>query len=118
MLAACALSSPVWAQAPAQTIDGDALVRQICAQCHMGGVNRAPINIARTMQTVYDWAKTRAPTWMAQLPGLLSDEELDGVRRRAQGAMRDRMLREELSQLEAHEFIARWSTVEQEAIEG
>jgi len=27
-----------------------------------GGVNRAPINIARTIQTVYDWAKQRAPT--------------------------------------------------------
>jgi len=27
-----------------------------------------------------------------------------------------RMLREELSQLEADEFIARWSTVEQEAV--
>lgn len=43
----------------------------------------------------------RAPTWMVQLPGLLSDEELDAVRRRAQGAMRDRMLREMVEALEA-----------------
>src|SRR5438093_4486365 len=42
MFAACALARPIWAQTPAQTIDGNALVQQICAQCHMGGVNRAP----------------------------------------------------------------------------
>jgi predicted ATPase len=42
-----------------------------------------------------------APTWMAQLPGLLADEDLDGVRRRAQGATRDRMLREIVEALEA-----------------
>ena len=42
-----------------------------------------------------------APTWMAQLPGLLTDEDLDAVRRRAQGAMRDRMLRELVEALEA-----------------
>ncbi len=32
-----------------------------------GGVNRAPINIARTIQTVYDWAHQRAPTKTIQL---------------------------------------------------
>ena len=42
-----------------------------------------------------------APTWVAQLPGLLADEELDGVRHRAQGATRDRMLREIVEALEA-----------------
>jgi len=42
MFAACALARPISAQTPAQTIDGNALVQQICAQCHMGGVNRAP----------------------------------------------------------------------------
>ena len=42
MFAACALARPIWAQTPAQTIDGNALVQQICTQCHMGGVNRAP----------------------------------------------------------------------------
>ncbi|HEX7797436.1 MAG TPA: AAA family ATPase [Vicinamibacterales bacterium] len=38
--------------------------------------------------------KQDAPTWLAQLPALLTDEELDAVQRRAQSAMRDRMLRE------------------------
>jgi len=32
-----------------------------------GGVNRGPINIARTLQTVYDWARARAPTKTIQL---------------------------------------------------
>jgi predicted ATPase/DNA-binding winged helix-turn-helix (wHTH) protein len=35
-----------------------------------------------------------APTWLEQLPGLLGDRDVEAVRRRAQGATRDRMLRE------------------------
>ncbi|HXG20903.1 MAG TPA: AAA family ATPase [Methylomirabilota bacterium] len=35
-----------------------------------------------------------APTWLAQLPALLSPEELEAVQRRIQGATRERMLRE------------------------
>ncbi len=35
-----------------------------------------------------------APTWLEQLPGLLIDGDLKAVRRRAQGATRERMLRE------------------------
>src|SRR5262245_34943299 len=38
--------------------------------------------------------KQYAPTWLAQLPALLTDEELEAVQRRAQGTSRDRMLRE------------------------
>jgi DNA-binding winged helix-turn-helix (wHTH) protein/predicted ATPase len=38
--------------------------------------------------------KQHAPTWLAQLPALLTDEDLEGVERRAQGATRERMLRE------------------------
>jgi predicted ATPase len=38
--------------------------------------------------------KQHAPTWLAQLPALLSDEDLEAVQRRAQGATRERMLRE------------------------
>jgi predicted ATPase len=38
--------------------------------------------------------KQHAPTWLEQLPGLLSDRDVTAVRRRAQGATRDRMLRE------------------------
>jgi DNA-binding winged helix-turn-helix (wHTH) protein/predicted ATPase len=35
-----------------------------------------------------------APSWLAQLPALLSDDELEAVRRRAQGTTRERGLRE------------------------
>src|SRR5262245_57315902 len=38
--------------------------------------------------------KQHAPTWLAQLPALVSDEDLESVQRRAQGATRERMLRE------------------------
>jgi predicted ATPase len=45
--------------------------------------------------------KRHAPTWLEQLPGLLSDREVDAVRRRAQGATRGRMLRELAEALDA-----------------
>src|SRR4029450_2740557 len=36
----------------------------------------------------------RAPTWLAQMPWLVADDEFDGLRRRVLGSTRDRMLRE------------------------
>src|SRR6266849_2704562 len=45
--------------------------------------------------------KQYAPTWLAQLPGLLSDRDVEAVHRRAQGATRDRMLRELVEALDA-----------------
>src|SRR5882724_12778868 len=41
-LAACALAVSASAQTPSPAPDGDGLVQRTCAQCHMGGVNRAP----------------------------------------------------------------------------
>src|SRR5262245_10731796 len=38
--------------------------------------------------------RQHAPTWLAQLPALLTDKDLEAVQRRAQGATRERMLRE------------------------
>jgi predicted ATPase len=35
-----------------------------------------------------------APTWLVQMPALMSDTELQAVQRRVQGATRERMLRE------------------------
>src|SRR6185436_9843472 len=35
-----------------------------------------------------------APGWLAQMPGLLTDDELESVRRRTPGPTRDGMLRE------------------------
>src|SRR5262245_39086809 len=42
-----------------------------------------------------------APTWLAQMPGLIGEAELEAVQRRAQGATRERMLRELAEALEA-----------------
>jgi predicted ATPase len=42
-----------------------------------------------------------APTWLGQLPALLTDRDLEAVERRAQGATRERMLRELVEALEA-----------------
>ena len=38
--------------------------------------------------------KQHAPTWLVQLPALLTDQELHAVQRRAEGSTRERMLRE------------------------
>jgi polyvinyl alcohol dehydrogenase (cytochrome) len=35
-------ASPLFAQSPERPLDGNALFQSTCAQCHMGGVNRAP----------------------------------------------------------------------------
>jgi predicted ATPase/DNA-binding winged helix-turn-helix (wHTH) protein len=43
----------------------------------------------------------QAPTWLAELPGLLSDADLEVAQRRAQGATRERMLREMVDALDA-----------------
>ena len=43
----------------------------------------------------------QAPTWVAQMPWLLSDDELETVQRRLIGATHERMLREMLETLEA-----------------
>src|SRR5262249_58497135 len=41
-LLSLAAAASAHAQAPAQASDGNALFQRTCAQCHMGGVNRAP----------------------------------------------------------------------------
>lgn len=51
----------------------------------------------RLVQTL----KQHAPTWLVQLPGLLSDREVEAVQRRAQGATGDRMRRELVEALDA-----------------
>src|SRR5262249_47311886 len=42
-----------------------------------------------------------APVWLAQMPALLSDPELEALQRKVQGATRDRMLREFAELVEA-----------------
>jgi len=51
----------------------------------------------RLIQTL----KQHAPTWLEQLPGLLSDRDVEAVQRRAQGATRDRMRRELVEALDS-----------------
>jgi DNA-binding winged helix-turn-helix (wHTH) protein/predicted ATPase len=50
---------------------------------------------------VVDVLRQHAPTWLAQLPALVNDEDLDAVQRRAQGTTRERMLRELVDALDA-----------------
>jgi predicted ATPase/DNA-binding winged helix-turn-helix (wHTH) protein len=45
--------------------------------------------------------KQHAPTWLVQLPGLLCDRDVAAAQCRAQGATRDRMLRELVEALDA-----------------
>jgi DNA-binding winged helix-turn-helix (wHTH) protein/predicted ATPase len=45
--------------------------------------------------------KQHAPTWLAQLPALVVDPDLEAVQRRALGATRERMLRELVESLDA-----------------
>ena len=45
--------------------------------------------------------KRHAPSWLEQLPGLLSDHDVEAVQRRARGATRDRTLRELVEALDA-----------------
>jgi DNA-binding winged helix-turn-helix (wHTH) protein/predicted ATPase len=47
------------------------------------------------------WLAQHAPTWLVQMPGLLSAAALEAVQRRLQGATRERMLRELAEALEA-----------------
>jgi len=42
-----------------------------------------------------------APTWLVQMPALVSDSELEALQRRVQGATRERMLREMAEAVEA-----------------
>ena len=51
-----------------------------------------------------------APTWMIQMPGLLSSEEIASLQQRIQGANQQRMLREMADALEAltHETFLSW----------
>lgn len=49
-LALLLVVAPAMAQTPEQTPDGAALFQRTCAQCHMGGVNRAPdMDLLRAM---------------------------------------------------------------------
>src|SRR5262245_33322090 len=62
----------------------------------LGRLGREPDG-ARVKQVLQHYA----PTWLMQLPGLLADTELAAVERRAQGATRERMLRELTEALDA-----------------
>jgi hypothetical protein len=60
----------------------------------LGRMGRDPRD-ERLVQTLIQYALT----WLAQLPALLTDSDLESVQRRSQGATRDRMLCELLVRL-------------------
>jgi DNA-binding SARP family transcriptional activator len=62
----------------------------------LGGVARRPSG-----RQLVPLLSRQAPTWVAQMPWLLSDDELEAVHRRLIGATHERMLREMLETLEA-----------------
>jgi DNA-binding winged helix-turn-helix (wHTH) protein len=55
----------------------------------LGAACRAPDG-----ERIVEVLARRAPTWLMQMPGLVSDEDLQALRLRIQGATRGRMLRE------------------------
>jgi hypothetical protein len=65
----------------------------LAAPSHLGrGPDRAQ---------VCDLLRQQAPSWLLQLPALVSDAELEGLQRRASGTTRERMLRELAEAVEA-----------------
>ena len=50
-----------------------------------------------------------APTWLVQMPALLSDEELEALQRKVQGATQERMLREMAEAIEV--LTAEWPLI-------
>jgi predicted ATPase/DNA-binding winged helix-turn-helix (wHTH) protein len=92
-------------------LSGDGALRVGCGQCveHYGiGEPYLPVlealgRLGRAAggTRLIEILRRHAPTWLVQLPGLLGDEDLDGVRLRTLGATRDRMLRELVEALDA-----------------
>ena len=62
----------------------------------LGRLGRAPGG-----ERLVEILKQHAPTWLVQLPALLTDHDVEAVQRRAQGATRERMLRELVEALDA-----------------
>jgi predicted ATPase len=92
-------------------IDGDQTLRIGRGQCvELYGAGEAYLPLLEALGRlgrapgggqVVQILKRHAPTWLTQLPALLTDPELEAAQRRAQGATRDRMLRELVEALEA-----------------
>jgi DNA-binding winged helix-turn-helix (wHTH) protein/tetratricopeptide (TPR) repeat protein len=71
---------------------GEAYLPVLDALGRMGRSAHGPV--------VVDALETSAPTWLAQMPGLATPEQLANAERRAIGASRERMLREMVETLE------------------
>jgi CHAT domain-containing protein/tetratricopeptide (TPR) repeat protein len=71
---------------------GEAYLPVLDAWSRLGRAPDGPTAIAHL--------RRHAPTWLAQLPGLVDPAEHEGLQRRAQGATRERMLREMAEALE------------------
>ena len=82
-----------WGQCVEQYGTGEAYLPVLEALGRLGREPRGP-QLVQVLQRC-------APTWLARLPALLTDRDLEVVQRRAQGATSDRMLRELVEALDA-----------------
>ena len=81
--------------------NGPRIGRGQCVEQYGAGEAYLPVLEALTRlsrearnESLVEILKRHAPTWLVQLPALLTDRDLDAVQQRAEGATRDRMLRE------------------------
>ena len=92
-------------------VEGADALRVGCGQCvEQYGAGEAYLPVLEALgrlgrspagEPLVQVLKQHAPTWLEQLPSLLSDRDVDAVQRRAQGATRGRMLRELVDALDA-----------------
>ncbi len=93
--------------ASAGAMDGVWTVRGQCVEHYGSGEAYLPVLEAlaqlcrRGGAQVIAALSRYAPAWLVQMPGIVSDAELEAVQRRAQGATRERMLRELAEAIEA-----------------
>jgi DNA-binding winged helix-turn-helix (wHTH) protein/predicted ATPase len=92
----------------AASIDGVRTARGQCVDHYGSGEAYLPVlealgHLCRQPggERVLSLLSRYAPTWLAQMPALISDTEFDTVQRRTQGATRERMLRELAEAVEA-----------------
>jgi DNA-binding SARP family transcriptional activator/predicted ATPase len=92
----------------AQTVDGAVIARGQCVEHRGAGEPYLPILEAfgrlcrqEDSEALVPLLARQAPMWLAQMPWLLEDDELEAVQRRIIGASPGRMLREMLETLEA-----------------
>src|SRR5262249_6295791 len=92
----------------AQRGDGWRIGRGQCVEQYGAGEPYLPVlealgRLGRAAggEALVEVLRRQAPSWLAQLPSLLTDGDLEAVQQRVQGATRERMLRELVEALDA-----------------